>query len=44
MKALNLTKQQLKKEVKKRKALIVNFSKTKRIQWNRFRRYSLYTS
>lgn len=31
-------------EQNKRKALIVNFTNTKRIQWNRFRRYGLHAS
>ena len=38
MKTLNLTSPEQKKE----KNHIVNFSNTKRIQWDRFRRYGLY--
>ena len=42
MKTLNLNKTEEKS--KKRKVLIVNFSRTKRLQWDRFRRYGLYAS
>ncbi|REE81722.1 hypothetical protein BX611_1258 [Lutibacter oceani] len=38
MKTLNLTSP----EQKKKKTHIVNYTNTKRIQWDRFRRYGLY--
>ena len=28
----------------KKKALFINFTNTKRIQWNRFRRYGMYSA
>ncbi|SNR36184.1 hypothetical protein [Lutibacter flavus] len=40
MKTLNLTTQ----ENKKKKVIMVNYTNTKRIQWDRFRRYGLYAS
>ncbi len=38
MKTLNLTLA----EQKKKRAVIINFTNTKRIQWDRFRRYGLH--
>ena len=39
MKSLNL----ITPELKKKKTHIINYTNTKRIQWDRFRRYGLYS-
>lgn len=40
MKTLDLNLQ----ENKKKRAIQIDFSNTKRVQWDRFRRYGLYAS